>query len=189
MATVILLHSIYGLRPAQLAAAGRLRAAGHAVSVPDLFAGRTAATVDAGFELQAEIGWPVICARADAAAAGLPADTVLAGFSMGAAVASHLWEKRLGAAGVLFLSGIAPIPENARRGLPLQVHLAEPDPFEEEFVPEWLAAAAAAGLAIELFRYTGVGHLFTDPDLPDHDRPAAELCWQRALAFLDSLDA
>ena len=189
MATVILLHAIHGLRPAQLAAADRLRAAGHTVSVPDLFAGRTAATVDEGFELQAEIGWPAICARAEAAAAGLPADTVLAGVSMGAAVASHLWEKRPAVPGVLFLSGIAPIPETARRGLPLQVHLAEPDPFEEEFVPEWLAAAAAAGLTVELFRYPGVGHLFTDPDLPDYDQPAAELCWPRVLAFLDSLDA
>ena len=89
-----MLHAIHGLGPAQLAAADRLRAAGHTVSVPDLFAGRTATTVDEGFGLQAEIGWPVICARAEAAAAGLPADTVLAGFSMGAAVASHLWEKR-----------------------------------------------------------------------------------------------
>jgi dienelactone hydrolase len=187
MATVILLHSIYGLRPAQLAAAERLRAAGHTVAVPDLFAGRTVSTVDEGFELQAEIGWPVICERADAAAAGLPDDTVLAGFSMGAAVASHLWERRARVPGVLFLSGIAPIPEKARRGLPLQVHLAEPDPFEEEFVPEWLASAAAAGLAVELLRYPGVGHLFTDPELPDYDEAAAELCWQRVLAFLEPL--
>ncbi len=39
MACVVLLHSAYGLRPAVLDAADRLRRAGHQVDTPDLYDG------------------------------------------------------------------------------------------------------------------------------------------------------
>ena len=39
MASILLFHSVLGLRPAVLADAERLRAAGHDVSTPDLFDG------------------------------------------------------------------------------------------------------------------------------------------------------
>jgi dienelactone hydrolase len=38
--TVVLFHSVCGLRPAVRAAADRIRATGHEVAVPDLFDGR-----------------------------------------------------------------------------------------------------------------------------------------------------
>jgi dienelactone hydrolase len=44
--TVVLFHSVYGLRPAVRAAAGRIRATGHEVVVPDLFDGRTTDDVE-----------------------------------------------------------------------------------------------------------------------------------------------
>jgi dienelactone hydrolase len=44
-----------------------------------------------------------------------------------------------------------------------------------------------AGAAVRVHTYPGAGHLFTDPDTTDFDRPAAELAWQRSLAFLGSL--
>jgi dienelactone hydrolase len=75
-----------------LDAANRLRVAGHTVIAPDLYAGQLAATVDEGFALCDQIGWPVILGRARQALAGMPAETVLAGLSMGAAVAAgHLF--------------------------------------------------------------------------------------------------
>jgi len=37
--------------------------------------------------------------------------------------------------------------------------------------------------------YPGSGHLFADPDLPDHDRSSSEEMWRRVLAFLDRIDA
>jgi len=162
-----------------------MRAAGHSVVVPDLFDGRTTESVDEGFALEAEIGWERICERAEAAVAGLPAATVLAGVSMGAGVVGHLWPRRPQTAGVLLLHGVAELPP-APRAVPLQVHLAEPDEYEtEDWVEVMVQAAAEAGIAAEVFRYPGAGHYFTDATLPDYASEAAALTWQRVLAFLD----
>ena len=67
-----------------------------------------------------------------------------------------------------------------------QLHVADPDP---EFVPaedvkRWTAGMTAAGTVFEVFRYPGVGHLWTDEDLPDFDAPAADRTWQRCAEFL-----
>jgi dienelactone hydrolase len=188
VATVFLCHSVYGLRGSEREAAERLGAAGHAVVIPDLYEGKVAGTVEEGFRLRDEIGWDVIVARASQAAEGLPQEAVLGGFSMGAAVAAALWHERPGTAGLLLLHGLVALPAQPRRGLPVQVHLAEPDPWEDEdFVAEWTGDATAEGLALEVFRYPGVGHLFADPTLADYDAAAAEAMWTRVLAFLDRL--
>lgn len=188
MATVLLCHSVLGLRRLEREAAERLRAAGHEVALPDLYGGRTAATIGEGFALRDAIGWDVIVARAAQAAEALPADAVLGGFSMGAAVAAALWPERPGTAGLLLLHGLVGLPDQPWPGLPVAVHLAEPDPWEaEDFVAEWTDDARALGLALEVHRYPGAGHLFADPELADHDPAAATLMWERALAFLGRL--
>ena len=191
MATVIFFHSVYGLRSLEHEAVERAQAAGHKAFAPDLYDGLIARSIEEGFEFKDEIGWQTICERAEWALAGLPASTVLAGFSMGAAVAASLWPKREKAAGILFLHGIASIADNARKGLPLQLHLADPDPFEpEEDVASWRQAVAKSGVAAEIFRYPrGGGHLYTDASLPDYDAKAADLTWKRVLSFLDAIDA
>ena len=185
MASLLLCHSVLGLRDLERAAAERLRAAGHEVTTPDLYAGRTAPGIETGFALRDAVGWDVMVARAAEAAETLPPDTVLAGFSMGAAVAAALWPERPATAGLLLLHGLVAIPEGARPDLPVQIHLAEPDPWEDEdFVTEWLDDARRARLALEVFRYPGVGHLFADPTLPDYGEDAAEAMWRRVLEFL-----
>lgn len=156
--------------------------------VPDLFGGAVVDLVNEGFALQQRIGWDTVIARAEAAAADLPADAVLAGISMGAGVIGHLWARRPTTRGILLLHGVCEVPADARRGLPAEVHLADPDRYEsEEWVGVWQAGAAAAGLAAALFRYPGAGHYFTDPALPDHDPAAAALAFDRATAFLGRL--
>lgn len=187
MAHVLLFHSIRGLRPAEAAMAARLRAAGHEVTLPDLFDGRTVEDVEAGFALQQAIGWETIVARARAAAAGLPAGPVLAGASMGASLVGGALADRPDSAGLVLLHGMAELPPAVRPGLPVQVHMALPDPFEDEdFVAEW-AAAAAERVALEMHRYPGPGHYFLDESLPDHDSAAAALAWERVLGFLGRL--
>ena len=66
--TVALFHSMFGLRPVELAAVERLHAAGHRVVAPDLFAGAVAGhgrapTVEDGFALMEAVGWDAIVER------------------------------------------------------------------------------------------------------------------------------
>ncbi|MFU8871527.1 dienelactone hydrolase family protein [Micromonospora sp. SL4-19] len=185
MAHILLLHSVYGLRPAVLAAADRLRAAGHQVTTPDLYGQPAVDTVEEGFALLDKVGRDVVLDRARAAARELPGEAVLAGFSMGAGVAGALLAERPGAAALLLLHGTGGAPDSVRPGLPVQLHLADPDEYEPQAeVDEWLRAMTAAGADVSVHRYPGPGHLFTDPGVPDHDASAAALTWDRALAFL-----
>ncbi len=188
MATIVLFHSVYGLRPAVHATAERLRSAGHVVVTPDLYAGQVAASVDDGFALSKRIGWETIVRRARKAVRDLPADTVLAGLSMGVGVVYALLAERGDAAGILLLHGIGGQAAVVRAGLPVQLHMADPDElFPPVEVTAWRTAMVRAGATVEVHTYPGVGHLFTDPDIPDHDHHAADLAWQRSLDFLGSL--
>jgi dienelactone hydrolase len=188
MVHVVVFHSAYGLREAEAGAAARLRADGHDVITPDLYDGRTASTLDAALALMDTVGWEVICARARRALEVVPGASVLAGFSMGTGVIASVWDQRRAAAGVVLLHGIAPIPANVRAGLPVQVHLAEDDPFApRQAVARWQADAVRAGLAAQLFSYPGAGHFYTDPCLADYHSASAGHTWQRVTAFLAAL--
>jgi dienelactone hydrolase len=186
MASLALFHSVYGLRPAVLAAADRFRADGHRVVVPDLYATPAADTIEEGFALADEVGWPAILERARAAVAELPEDAVLGGFSMGAGLVTELLLDRPHTAGLLLLSSPGGALTGVPAGLRAQLHVADPD---RDYAPaadveRWIAEMTAADAAFEVFRYPGVGHLWTDPDTPDHDDLAAELAWTRCEEFL-----
>jgi dienelactone hydrolase len=189
MAHVALFHSVYGRRPAVLAAADRLRAAGHTVTAPDLYAGRLAVTAEDGFALCDQIGWQTIMRRARKALAGWPQETVLAGLSMGASVAAGLLDERSATAGLLLLHNTGGSEDaEVRADLPVQLHIADPDEYQPPAeVAAWKHAMTSAGATVQLFRYAGAGHLFTDPGAPGHDEAAAALAWQRSLRFLGSL--
>jgi dienelactone hydrolase len=189
VADVVLYHSVYGLRPAVLDAADRLRAAGHTVIAPDLYAGRVAASADEGFALCEQVGWPLIIRRAQQPLADMPAETVLAGLSMGASVAAALLSERSATAGLLLLHNTGGRgDEGVRRGLPAHLHISEPDAYQSATeVTAWERAMNAAGAAVQLFRYRGAGHLFTDPGTPDHNAVAAALAWRRIMSFLANL--
>ncbi len=188
MTSVILFHSVMGLRQVERDAADRMRAAGHEVVTPDLYEGQTASSIAEGFSLMSRIGWSAICRRAETAVAELPDSTVLAGISMGAGVVAHLWPKQRLAKGVLLIHGLADIPNDTHPGLPLQVHIADPDHFVHDAqMSDWREAAKQAGLEAQLFTYPRAGHFYTDPASPDYDAKAAEQTWQRTLAFLKEL--
>ena len=189
MAHVALFHSVYGRRPAVLTAADRFRAAGHTVIAPDLYAGKLAATVDEGFALCAQVGWPAVVLRARQALARLPPQSVLAGLSMGASVAAALLDERPETAGLLLLHNTGGgNGDQVRPGLPVQLHIADPDTYQPPAeVTAWERDMTDAGAAVQVFRYPAAGHLFTDPGTPDYDARAAALAWQRSLAFLNML--
>jgi dienelactone hydrolase len=187
--TIVLFHSVYGLRPAVHAAAGRLRAAGHEVLVPDLYDGRVFGTAAEGRELMEELGHEELLKRAVAFVAPFSErGLVYAGFSLGAAIAQNLALGDEHAHGLLLLHGTSDIAEDASTDLAVQLHVAEHDAFEpDDWLNAWYLRMRGAGADVEVHRYRGAGHLYTDPDLPDWDEEAAERTWSTALGFLAEL--
>jgi dienelactone hydrolase len=188
MAHIALFHSVYGLRPAVLTAAERLRDAGHHVVATDLYAGTVAATIDEGFKVSEQIGWETIMRRARHVVRELTHDAVLAGFSMGAGIVGDLLRDRRSAAGLLLFHGIGAEPAAVRAGLGVHLHIADPDEFfPPATVTAWSDAMTRAGASVHVHAYPGAGHLFTDPDTTDYDESATNLAWRRSLTFLASM--
>jgi dienelactone hydrolase len=185
MSDIVLFHSALGLRPAVHAFAGSLREAGHTVHTPDLFDGEVFDDLAAGIAKRDALGIAAIAARARAAVDGLPADLVLAGFSLGAGPAQLLAQTRPGARAAVLMHGALP-PEAFGApwpaGVPVQVHAAEHDPEVDLGAARAVVAQAAHG---ELHLYPGDGHLFADADAPEHDPASARRMTERVLAFLD----
>ncbi|MFB9520667.1 dienelactone hydrolase family protein [Streptomyces cremeus] len=187
---IILFHSVYGLRPAVHAAAERLRASGHQVHVPDLYEGQTAGTVEEGQAVLDRIGREELLRRAvQAAAPHSEKGLVYAGFSWGGAVAQNLALGDEKARGLLLLHGTSDLAEGTTVDeLPVQLHIADPDPFEsDDWLNAWYLQMQRAGADVEIYRYAGAGHLFTDAGLPDFDQTAAEQAWKIAVGFLATL--
>ena len=146
MAEVVLFHSVLGLRPGVIAAADRLRAAGHTVHTPDLFDGEVFDDLDDGMRKEEAIGFREIARRTEEAVATLPEELVFAGFSMGIVYAEMLAASRPGALGAVLMHGAVPVEglseffgvERWPEGVPVQVHYAAGDPWveaEEEVTP------------------------------------------------------
>jgi dienelactone hydrolase len=190
MAEVLLIHHALGLTPGFAAFADELRSAGHTVHTPDLYAGRSFQTVEAGVGHASDIGFTEVLDRGVRAADGLPTALVYAGISLGVMPAQKLAQTRPGARGALFLEACLPVSEFGGawpKDVPVQVHGMEADDF---FAGEGdidaareLVAQAKDG---ELFVYPGDQHLFEDSSLPSYDADAAALLTQRVLAFLAS---
>ena len=184
---------MFGLRAVERAAAERLRAAGYRVVAPDLFAGAVAdrtrvPRLEDGFALMGNIGWDAIMARARAAVRDLPASTVLCGFSMGVGVMATLWPERPDAAGAILLHAPASVPTDIRPGTPVQLHIADGDPFAPaDQVAVFNKSAARANAAVTLYTYARGGHFFTDFQLPEYDQEAADRAWHRVGVLLESL--
>lgn len=185
MADVILFHHARGLTPGVEAFAQRLRDAGHAVVVPDLYDGALFDTTDAGVAHAEEIGFEEITARGVAAAAAMPDATVYAGFSMGALPAQKLAQTRPGALGALLYHAAIPLGyfgDTWPDGVALQMHVMEGDDWGDVDVAQELAAAIPTA---ELFLYPGSAHLFTDSSVDDYDADAAARALERTLEFLN----
>jgi dienelactone hydrolase len=192
MTEVVLFHHAQGLTPGVAAFADELRRAGHTVHAPDLYDGRTFATLEEGLAYAEEVGFDEVTERGIQAAEALPAELVYAGFSLGLGPAQRLAQTRPGARGALLFYACLPVSEfgpSWPAGVPVQIHAMESDP---EFDNGWDLPAARALVEEaedgELFLYPGDQHLFADSSLPSYDADAAALLGQRVLNFLDRID-
>lgn len=186
MTDVIVFHHAQGLTDGVRRFADQLRNAGHRVTVPDLYAGRTFATLEEGVAHAQETGFGTIIERGRAAAEKLPNEAVYAGFSLGVLPAQMLAQTRPGALGALLLHAAVPVAEFGGAwpaDTPVQIHAMDADPWFAEDMAAARELVATAGDA-ELFLYPGHRHLFTDASLPDYDEAATTLLLQRVLSFI-----
>ena len=187
MAEVVLYHHAQGQTPGFLAFADELRGAGHTVHTPDLYDGKTFATLDEGVANAKAVGFDTLLERGEQAAAALPSELVYAGFSLGVMPAQKLAQTRPGAKGALFFSAAMPAEEFGGawpEGVPLQIHMMEDDEWAQEDLPAARELVESVDNA-ELFLYPGNGHLFADRSLDDYDEQAARTLMERTLAFLN----
>ncbi|MEV0796616.1 dienelactone hydrolase family protein [Kribbella sp. NPDC050281] len=192
MAEVVLYHHAQGLTDGVKTFADELRQAGHTVHLPDLYEGRTFATLDEGIGYARETGFGVVHERGVQAAQGLGEGLVYAGFSLGVMPAQQLAQTHPGAKGALFFDACLPVSEYGESwpaGVPVQIHGMDEDPFftEEGGDLDSARALVAATDEAELFLYPGKVHLFADSSLPGYDEAAAKLLTSRVLTFLEPI--
>jgi carboxymethylenebutenolidase len=103
------------------------------------------------------------------------------GFSMGAYWALLL-EEPVAAVVVFYGTGD---PDTVTGEAAIQGHFAEQDAYEPlEGVQEFAEQLQAGGKQVKFYTYPGTGHWFFEPDRKDaYDPGAADLAWQRTLAF------
>ena len=197
MADVVLFHHAQGLTAGVAAFAQQLTAAGHTVTVPDLYSGHTFETLEEGMAFARQIGFEKLLDDGVAAVDKLSdSDSrgrrVYAGFSLGVLPAQKLAQTDPKARGALLLHSFVPVSEFGEawpEQVPVQVHAMDADTLfvddgDLDAARDLLATASNA----ELFLYPGDTHLFVDSSLPDYDEQAAALLTGRVLDFLAEVD-
>lgn len=191
MTEVLLFHHAQGLTPGVIGFAEQLRRAGHIVHTPDLYEGQVFDTLEEGVGHARETGFDTIVERGIAAAEGLTAELVHAGFSLGVLPAQKLAQTRQGAKGALLIHSCVQLSEFGGSWppqVPVQIHSMDAD---KSFVDEGDLDAARvlveSAPAAELFLYPGDRHLFADSSLPDFEPSAAALLTRRVLEFLGTV--
>ena len=188
MAEVLLFHHAQGQTSGFHAFADELRQAGHTVHAPDLYDGRTFATLEAGIANAKEIGFGNLLEAGVRAADGLSSELVYAGFSLGVLSAQKLAQTRAGARGALLFYSCVPVSEFGAawpENVPVQIHGMDADPiFVDEGDLEAARELVASTKHAELFLYPGDQHYFADSSLPSYDASATALLTKRVLEFL-----
>lgn len=198
---VIVLHTWWGLTEPFRQVCERLAATGFVALAPDLYRGKTTASVEEAEALGAALDEDVERWRGDIRGAvrflgqhgaTRPADGHGAfGFvagSLGGAYALDMSVQLADeiAAVVTFYAAWAG-PDFRRANAAYLCHFAENDPYQSpESVAEMEQALQVAGRPATFYTYPGTTHWFFEADRPDaYDAAAAALAWERTIAFLN----
>jgi carboxymethylenebutenolidase len=193
------MHAWWGLNDYFTGLADRLASEGFVVLAPDLYDGKIGTTIDEAKELIGALenneGYRQAIKKEEAALNYLlkhPAvtrDKVCAiGFSMGVAYAAWLATLRPEVKAVVMFYGGSDLGEDfvAETDAAVLGHFAEVDEWEPtEYVRKLEGHLKDAGRDVTFYYYSDVGHWFMEDNRPDvYNRDAADLAWERTVAFL-----
>ncbi len=203
---VLLFHEIFGVNDNMREVAARLAGAGYVVLVPDLFW-----RIEPRFERNDESALPECMAlveRLDRAAVASDITSAFAhlrampecsggvggvGFCLGGTLAyvfatsSRLDGRGPDAVVSYYGSGIDGMLDRAGSiACPMLFHYGDRDPYIPQAQIAAVEAAVAGNADVTVHRYDA-GHAFSNWDAPSmYDQPAADLAWERTLAFFRS---
>lgn len=190
---VLVIHENRGLNPYIEDVARRLAVAGFIAFAPDALypVGGYPGNDDDGRALQAKLDRPKMLADFEAAARfahDLPRGTGtlgVVGFCFGGLMTNLLSARLpdLVDAGVPYYGGQPSAEDAARIRAPLMLQFASLDTQVNAGWPAYEAALQQAGVAYTAHMYPDVNHGFHNDTTPRYDQAAAELSWQRTLAF------
>jgi len=196
---VLVLHAWWGLTEPFRQVCDRLAEAGFVALAPDLYRGKTAATVEEANSFASALNQDEERVRGDIAgavqvlrqhAAPRPAGDrgklALVGFSLGGAYAldtSVTLPEEI-AAVVTFYASYPGLDYRSAKATYL-CHFADDDPFESvESIAEMEQELQAAGRPITFYTYPGTKHWFFEKNRPEYDAEAARVAWERTIEFL-----
>jgi len=188
---VVAFHPWWGLNDDVIAYVDRLAGAGFSVAAPDLVRGRLASTVEEAERLvggaDQDHADAVALAAIDRLAASATGPTIGAvGFSFGAAWAMWCAAKRPTVAASVVYYGTISGPSLEQASVPVLGHFAEHDPYEpDEGVMAFERSLRDTGRrVVRIHRYPGTGHWFAEPSRDAWRAEAANLAFERTVAFL-----
>jgi carboxymethylenebutenolidase len=191
---VLVLHAWWGLNNTMKAFCRHLAENGFVVFAADLYHGKVAEDIPEAEALGSALDANHLQAKAEIADATIylheraeKGDRGLAviGFSLGAYYALDLCAADPGHIdSVVLFYGTGPADFSKSRAAYLG-HFAENDEYEPQAnVDELEEDLRRAGRPVRFYRYPGTGHWFCEPDRQAYNQAAAELAWERTLAFL-----
>lgn len=194
---VLVLHAWWGLTEPFQQVCDRLAQAGFVAFAPDLYHGKTTASVEEAEALAGALFQNSEEASSDVAAAVQilrqhnaihPTNGKIAiiGFSLGGAYAlsaSVNMADEIAAIVIFYATYTGPDYSSAKA--PYLFHLAENDPFEPaESAAEMEKALQDAGKQATFYTYPGTSHWFFEENRPEYDAGAARLAWERTIESL-----
>ena len=196
---VLVLHAWWGLTEPFQQVCDQLAQAGFVALAPDLYHGKTTASVEEAEELvgalnqdeervHGDIAGSVQVLRQHEATHLSDGHGKLAiiGFSLGGAYALDMSIRMSQeiAAVVTFYASYPGLDYSGANAAYL-CHFAEKDPFEPaESVAEMEQELRAAGKQATFYTYPGTKHWFFEENRPEYDAEAARLAWERTTQFL-----
>lgn len=189
---VVVVHENRGLNPYIEDVARRVAKAGFIALAPDGLSslGGYPGNDDKGRELQAQVDPTKLMNDFFAAIEFLPPHETttgkvgITGFCYGGGVANAAAVAYPELAAAVPFYGRQPKPEDVPRiKAPLLLHYAELDTNINAGWPAYEAALKAADTRYEAYIYPGVNHGFHNDSTPRYDKAAADLAWERTIAW------